>query len=149
MSATTRQQKKVVKRRARPRSRMQRWLLRFGWILPVGAIVIGGSILTLTYVFASIPLPRDIELESAAEVFDRHGNALGEYSGEERRFLLGTEERLTLVSSFVGDAVVAAEDRDYYEHGGVSIRGIVRAAWANLTGGEITQGGSTITQQYI
>ncbi|MGH2730262.1 MAG: transglycosylase domain-containing protein [Actinomycetota bacterium] len=149
MSVATRQRRKTVKRRARPRSRLQRWLLRFGWILPVAAILIGGSILTLTYVFASIPLPRDIELKSAAEVFDRHGNALGEYSGEERRFLLSTEERNALVSSYVGEAVVAAEDRDFYDHGGVSIRGIVRAAWANLTGGEISQGGSTITQQYI
>jgi penicillin-binding protein 1A len=149
MSAATRRRKRVAQRRALPRSRLQRWLLRYGWILPVAAILVGGSILALTYVFASIPLPEDIELESAAEVFDLQGNPLGEFSGEERRFLLGQDELRPLVSGYVGDAVVAAEDRDFYEHGGISVRGMLRAAWANLTGGEISQGGSTITQQYI
>ncbi len=44
-------------------------------------------------------------------------------------------------------AVLAAEDRSFYDHGGVSPLGIGRAVWNNLTGGS-TQGGSTITQQY-
>ena len=43
--------------------------------------------------------------------------------------------------------VLAAEDRDFYEHGGFSASGIARAAWNNIIGGS-TQGGSTITQQY-
>ena len=45
-------------------------------------------------------------------------------------------------------AVLAAEDREFYEHGGFSPTGIVRAAWNDLRGGS-TQGGSTITQQYV
>jgi membrane peptidoglycan carboxypeptidase len=49
--------------------------------------------------------------------------------------------------SYIGDAVVAAEDRTFYENSGISVRGIVRALWNNLTGNP-TQGGSTITQQY-
>ena len=43
--------------------------------------------------------------------------------------------------------ILAAEDRDFYEHGGFSASGIARAAWNNVIGGS-TQGGSTITQQY-
>jgi len=43
--------------------------------------------------------------------------------------------------------LLAAEDRDFYEHGGFSASGIARAAWNNVIGGS-TQGGSTITQQY-
>ncbi|MGH2756542.1 MAG: transglycosylase domain-containing protein, partial [Actinomycetota bacterium] len=44
---------------------------------------------------------------------------------------------------------VAAEDRDFYDHEGVSIGGVVRAAWQNLTSGRVEQGGSTLSQQYV
>ena len=44
-------------------------------------------------------------------------------------------------------AVLAAEDASYFEHRGVSVTGIARAAWVNLTRGGVAQGGSTLTQQ--
>lgn len=116
--------------------------------MPVLAIVLGGAILGLTYAFARIPLPPDIDLPSSAEVYDAKGRLIGTYSGEIRRFILESEA-MAKVPDFVGEAVIAAEDRDFYDHSGVSVRGIVRAAWANVTGGEIAQGGSTITQQYV
>lgn len=131
------------------RSRTQRFLLRWGWVLALGGILTGIAILLLTYAFASIPLPQDIKLASAAKVFDRNGETIGIFSGEERRFIIDAKPLIDGRKSFVGDAVIASEDKDYYEHGGVSIRGIVRAAWANFTGGEVQQGGSTITQQYV
>ena len=46
-------------------------------------------------------------------------------------------------------ALFAIEDRNYYEHFGVSIRGMARATWANLRAGGIVQGGSTLTQQLV
>ena len=46
------------------------------------------------------------------------------------------------------DAVIAAEDRTFYDNAGVDVKGIVRAAWNNLQG-DSTQGASTITQQYV
>jgi penicillin-binding protein 1A len=45
------------------------------------------------------------------------------------------------------DAVLAMEDRRFFEHGGMDLRGVVRAAFANLDAGGTVQGGSTITQQ--
>ena len=48
----------------------------------------------------------------------------------------------------IKDAVVAAENRTFWTDQGISIRGMFRAAWVILTGGDM-QGGSTITQQYI
>jgi membrane carboxypeptidase/penicillin-binding protein len=48
----------------------------------------------------------------------------------------------------IRQAVVAAEDRRFYEHGGVSIGGIVRALTTDVGAGDAMQGGSTITQQY-
>lgn len=111
-------------------------------------MLIGGTVLGLTYAFARIPLPKDIKLASSAEVYDAKGRLIGTYSGEVRRFLLGDDE-LRALPDYLGEAVISAEDRDFYKHSGVSARGIIRAGWANLTGGAIQQGGSTLTQQYV
>ena len=139
--------KKRSPRRAKVKHKswLQRVLLRYGWLLPIGAMLVGSGILVLTYAFASIPLPRDVVLPSSAEVYDVHGRLIGTYTDEVTRFLIDTDK----LPKYVGQAVIASEDRDFYNHSGVSFRGIVRAAWANLTGGEIQQGGSTITQQYV
>ena len=120
-------------------------LLRFGWLLPLVTLFLGLGILLITYAFASIPLPKEVPLASSAEVYDRDGELIGIYSDEVRRFLVDTGE----LPRYLKQAVVAAEDRGFFEHNGVSVRGIARAAWANITGGEIRQGGSTITQQYV
>jgi penicillin-binding protein 1B len=47
------------------------------------------------------------------------------------------------------EAVLAAEDRAFFHHAGLSFSGIARAMWKNVAGGEVTQGGSTITQQLV
>lgn len=47
------------------------------------------------------------------------------------------------------DALIAIEDRDYYQHIGISLKGISRAMWINLKAGRFVQGGSTLTQQLI
>ncbi len=44
-------------------------------------------------------------------------------------------------------AVLAAEDDSFFRHGGLSLTGVLRALWVDLSGGEIRQGGSTVTQQ--
>ena len=146
--AGSRSARPARRKKPQPKSKAQRFLLRYGWLLPVGAILVGAGILVLTYAFASIPLPQDIRLTSSAEVFDVNGKLIGTYSDEIKRFLIDTD-KLLAKKPFVGEAVIAAEDRQFYEHNGVSLRGIARAAWANLTGGEVQQGGSTITQQYV
>lgn len=46
-------------------------------------------------------------------------------------------------------AVLAAEDENFFSHGGLSVTGIARAAWVNLRGGTVRQGGSTLTQQLV
>ncbi len=47
------------------------------------------------------------------------------------------------------DALIAIEDRDFYQHAGISLKGISRAMWVNLKAGHFIQGGSTLTQQLI
>ncbi|WP_244284146.1 transglycosylase domain-containing protein [Agromyces badenianii] len=52
------------------------------------------------------------------------------------------------ISQYAKDAAVAGEDPRFYEHGGVDIQGTIRGALKTVTGGD-TQGGSSITQQYV
>src|SRR6266850_4970358 len=64
--------------------------------------------------------------------------------GEDHRPVRLAEVPLVLIN-----AVLAAEDHRFFEHGGVDARGLLRAAWTNLRAGRVMQGGSTITQQLV
>jgi penicillin-binding protein 1A len=67
--------------------------------------------------------------------------------------LYGTQDRTVVALSDVApvarQAVIAIEDRRFWQHGGVDLKAIVRAAAENLASGEVEQGGSTITQQLV
>jgi penicillin-binding protein 1A len=65
--------------------------------------------------------------------------------GDENRVLVSSEE----ISPWMKQAVVAIEDRRFYEHRGVDVRGITRALWADIQSKRVVEGGSTITQQFI
>jgi penicillin-binding protein 1A len=66
--------------------------------------------------------------------------------------LLGSQARVVVPSSEISPwlkhAIVAIEDKRFYDHRGVDVRGVLRAAWSDITGGPV-QGGSTITQQFV
>lgn len=51
--------------------------------------------------------------------------------------------------AYLIETLVAVEDRDFFEHFGVSPKGIVRALWVNTSSGKLVQGGSTLTQQLV
>jgi membrane peptidoglycan carboxypeptidase len=53
------------------------------------------------------------------------------------------------ISDFAKNAAVSGEDRRYFEHGGIDIQGIARAAVTNVSSGGVEEGASTITQQYV
>ncbi|HWL64814.1 MAG TPA: transglycosylase domain-containing protein [Actinomycetota bacterium] len=97
------------------------------------------------YALAQIPLPREVKLPSSARVYDRNGELIATFRDEVTRYIINSKT----LPPHVRRAVVAAEDRDFYEHEGVSIKDTARAAWKNLTNTGVLQGGSTITQQYV
>jgi len=68
----------------------------------------------------------------------------GDRPGEDYRPVRLGEMPLVLLH-----AVLGAEDHRFFEHGGVDLRGLLRAVWVNLRAGRVTQGGSTITQQLV
>ena len=63
----------------------------------------------------------------------------------------GNRESVSLdqVPDHMQKAMLAAEDQDFYQNNGISPTGIARAVWVAVRGGQATQGGSTITQQYV
>lgn len=60
-----------------------------------------------------------------------------------------TDVPLSEVAPVMRQAIVAAEDRRFYDHGGADLRGLARALVANVKGGGTEQGGSTLTMQYV
>lgn len=57
--------------------------------------------------------------------------------------------RLSNMNRDVPQAIIAIEDHDFYNHGAIAMESIIRAFLANLSAGEVVQGGSTITQQLV
>ncbi len=72
-------------------------------------------------------------------------NAIASLHGDVNRVVVP----LSQVSPEMQNALLAAEDKDFFKHGGVDPLGIARAAWLDIRGGAGTHGGSTITQQYV
>lgn len=135
-------------RRARDRSVLWRW--RRGLFL-VGLLLVA-SLAGTGYVLAQIDLPparfqAQTTFICTAEVVDgcNQQNATARLFGEQDR----VDVRLADLPPVLVQAVLAAEDRDYFEHGGVDPMGIARAAWQDIRGQGVRQGGSTITQQYV
>ena len=92
-----------------------------------------------------IPEANDFSRSQATIVYWNDGKTeLGRFSAENRESV-GIED----IPLHVQQAVIAAEDRSFYENSGFDPVGIVRAAWSSVQGGEITGGGSGITQQYV
>jgi penicillin-binding protein 1A len=65
--------------------------------------------------------------------------------GDESRVLVSSEA----IAPIMKQAIVAVEDKRFYEHNGVDLRGIFRALWQDIRSQSVVEGGSTITQQYV
>jgi penicillin-binding protein 1A len=67
--------------------------------------------------------------------------------------LRGSESRIIVPSGDISGrmklAIVAVEDKRFYEHRGVDIHGIMRAVWQDVRNKKVVEGGSTITQQFV
>ncbi len=118
------------------------WKLLLGTVLTL--VLIGAGLFALAVYALPVPQPNDVAIAETTKVMYADGKTEIGRIGDVRR----TSVPLTDVPEDVQLAVLAAEDRSFYDHGGFSPEGISRAVWNNATGGS-TQGGSTITQQYV
>lgn len=84
------------------------------------------------------------DLEVTTKIFDRNGVLLYEIYTDQNR----TPLALAQIPKFMQEATIAIEDKNFYQHPGVSVMGIIRAARETILNRHV-QGGSTITQQLI
>ena len=85
---------------------------------------------------------REIELQVPLKVFTSDSKLIGEF-GEKRRSALKFED----IPPYFVEAVLAAEDDEFFSHSGVSYTGLIRSVFRLLVSGEVQGGGSTITMQ--
>ncbi len=85
---------------------------------------------------------KDYQPLLVSEVFDRNNKKIGEFFRQRRTLVPYEKIPKNLVNSFL-----AAEDDQFFQHGGINYLAILRATFANLRAGRSVQGGSTITQQ--
>jgi penicillin-binding protein 1A len=88
---------------------------------------------------------RSIRIGQNTFVFAADGSLLGSIPAERNREPVSPDE----MSVWIRKATIAVEDRRFFEHGGVDIEGIARAAVTDIQAGRIVEGGSTITQQLV
>ncbi|MEV6350723.1 transglycosylase domain-containing protein [Actinoplanes sp. NPDC051851] len=93
---------------------------------------------------AALDLPPDPDPPQASVLYYRDGHTVLARIGTTDR----TDITLAQVPEGVQRAFLAAEDRGFYDHAGVSVRGLLRAVWSNVVSGS-GEGASTITQQYV
>lgn len=119
-------------------------IAKFMVLCTIWAMVLGGGVL----VYYGYGLPDKVNFAVASErkpsirVISIDGAILATYGNR-----YGNPVEVRTLPDYVGQAFVAIEDRRFYDHFGIDIVGILRAAWTNLITGRIAQGGSTITQQ--
>ncbi len=128
------------------RTKKQRRRRRFRALLVTlgGLLVLLGVFVGVVYATTEVPDPNSVQNAQTTVVYYADGTTEMGRLGDTNRTNVGLDQ----VSEGARDAILAAENREFYSDPGISLTGIVRAAWNNVTGGS-TQGGSTITQQYV
>jgi penicillin-binding protein 1A len=146
--------KKAKRKAGRSGSGARRRLFRIlprpqGWKQWVALLVLGPLALLVVlffvaYVFAHVPNPNDISTAQSVQVFDDKGRLIGTIHSDANRISVPLSD----IPLDMQHAVIATEDRTFYSNPGISVGGIIRAAFSDVFG-HGHQGGSTITQQYV
>ena len=138
--------KRTKKRRFGLLLRVLRFLFNSVLILAISAILVVVCLyLLVTREYEDRLDQRYPELAQDSYVYDANGRKIGEFEVEESRETVGFED----FGEHLPQAVVAVEDRRFYDHFGVDFEGVARAAWTDLRALEVHEGGSTITEQLM
>ncbi|MGH3714711.1 MAG: transglycosylase domain-containing protein [Micromonosporaceae bacterium] len=134
-------------RRGRGPSQLAKKRKRRRKLVAMGAVAVmltGLVMLAGTYFVVNVPTPSDLaSLSQNSTILDAKGGVLAKVGTENRTYV-----KIDKIPKHVQHAVVTAEDRTFYSNSGIDVKGILRAAWNNITDDD-TEGASTITQQYV
>jgi membrane peptidoglycan carboxypeptidase len=123
-------------------SRVRRIIIRLSILFAGFGFVTGAIVFGIAYFTVDIPDPNDYVNSQATIIQYADGSEVGRIGAQNR-----TVVSLANIPIHLREAVLAAEDRNFYNQSAFSVTGILRAAFNNIRGGQL-QGGSTITQQY-
>ena len=121
------------------------------WVFPLllvfllaaaGILVVGFAAALIYPTLPTLEVLTDYRPKIPLRIYSADGKLIGEF-GEERRAVVKLEQ----VPKTLINAIVAAEDERFFQHGGVDYLGVARAALSNFTSGGVKQGASTITMQ--
>ncbi|HET7487899.1 MAG TPA: transglycosylase domain-containing protein [Acidimicrobiales bacterium] len=131
---------------SRPRRRAARrsWVWRYRRLLFLAVLLGFTGLAGSAYLLVRVPLPPEVPQSQTTLILDAKGARLASLDSGENRVSVHLDQ----VPKVVVDAVLAAEDREFYRHAGINPVSIARATLADARGHHI-QGGSTITQQYV
>jgi penicillin-binding protein 1A len=138
-----RRRRKTPKRR---RIRKLRFLSLFVVLLLVSLVSFAYGLVSA--IGAEIPAldpSNENRVEQLGYIYAADGTLLTVLRGDENRVVVRSDE----IAPVMKQAIVAVEDRRFWEHRGVDARGILRAVWADIRNKDVVQGGSTITQQFV
>jgi penicillin-binding protein 1A len=122
------------------------WLRRWWWVFVVVPLVAAiGLLLTLFYIYSRLELPETPPPLQTTYIYDRDGDQIATLHSAVDRTIIPLSE----MPPQLRHAVIAVEDKGFYDHPGIDVGGIFRAAWTDLVSGEVVQGGSTLTQQLV
>ena len=139
------QNKRNTSRTQTNERRTSRGLRIFVWCVDLFLLALTGIAIYVVVIFLQMPSLDAIlhETRPAAVIFlDKNGN---EIRASNR--IMGTPVSVETLPPYVWQSIVAIEDKRFFEHGPIDIRGITRALLSNLIHGRIAAGGSSITQQ--
>ncbi len=122
-----------------------RWVRRGLLVTAIVMLVLPMVTFAMAYLIVDVPKPGDIRTNQVSTILASDGSELAKIVPPEGNRV---DVNIDQIPVHVRDAVMAAEDRDFYSNPGFSFSGFVRAFKNNLFGGDL-QGGSTITQQYV
>ncbi|HVL51250.1 MAG TPA: transglycosylase domain-containing protein, partial [Actinomycetota bacterium] len=114
---------------------------KWPWML-IGAFVAIGAIYSI-HRMATVPLPEMLKPAESSKILAHDGQTIATLHGEENRTIVPLDR----IAPHLQVALISTEDREFYNHKGISVKAMIRAARANFKSGGIQQGGSTITQQ--
>jgi penicillin-binding protein 1C len=117
-----------------------RWLR---WLTGTAGSLLFAAFLLFNWLWFTVELPAEPPHPQSSVVLSADGHELALFAEEGLRF----DVELEHVAPIAVAAVLAAEDRRFYDHGGVDPISVARALWKTARGGR--QGGSTITQQLV
>ncbi|AEV72390.1 membrane carboxypeptidase (penicillin-binding protein) [Mycolicibacterium rhodesiae NBB3] len=122
-----------------------KWVRRGSLIAVVAMILLPIITFAMAYMIVDVPKPGDIRTNQVSTILASDGSELAKIVPPEGNRV---DVNIDQIPVQVRNAVMAAEDRDFYSNPGFSFTGFIRAMKNNLFGGDL-QGGSTITQQYV